>query len=94
MGSTTWLGDLRRVRRVGPSGSPENATGASCWLDSLQLIVESDGLPGACVEALFRNSRPTVLSDRYFEDVWMPHPPAERVRCQRPSQRGLTQVQT
>ena len=26
------------MRRVGPSGSPENATGASRWLDSLQLI--------------------------------------------------------
>jgi len=54
----------------------------------LQLIVESDGPLGACVEALFRNSWPTCCRtaiSRMFGCLT----PADRVRCQQPSQRGL-----
>jgi hypothetical protein len=57
-GSTTVVEDLRRVRRVGSSGSAGCVTGAGVKLDPSRLIVESDGPLGAHVKPLFGNSGP------------------------------------
>lgn len=47
------------------------------------------------LEALFRNLRPNGCRCRTaIARMLGCLPPAERVRCQQPSQRGLTQVQT
>ncbi len=77
VGSTTPVGDLRRVRRVGSSGSARSETGAR-RLDSLPLIVESDE-PLGTRASLFRNSGPRRDGPLLVECPES-HNPTERVR--------------